>query len=60
MSDNTPSLLVNKLLAIFLIIIGFLAAASAYRYENTWGVIGGAVLLLAGIGLLAVKVIRRN
>lgn len=53
-------MLVNKLVALVLIILGFLVLASGYRYENQLGTIGGALLLVLGIVLLVLKVVRRN
>ena len=53
-------MLVNKLVALVLLILGFLVLASSYRYESQAGVIGGAVLILIGIALLVMKIVRRN
>ncbi|MHB2267079.1 hypothetical protein [Aliihoeflea sp. PC F10.4] len=58
--QSTSPLMVNKLIAIGLIIVGFLVAASGYRYDATAGLVGGCVLLAIGIGLLIAKVVRRN
>ena len=58
--DMEELMLVNKLVALVLIILGFLVLASSYRYENQLGTIGGVALLLIGIALLVLKVVRRN
>jgi hypothetical protein len=58
--DMEELMLVNKLVALVLIILGFLVLASSYRYENQLGTIGGLALLLIGIALLVLKVVRRN
>lgn len=57
---STSPLMMNKLVAIGLIIVGFLVAASGYRYDAPSGLFGGCVLLAIGIGLLIAKVARRN
>jgi len=53
-------MLVNKLVALVLIILGFLVLSSSYRYETQAGIIGGAALIVIGIVLLALKIVRRN
>lgn len=58
--NEPPPLLVNKLVAIALVVVGFLALASSYRYESLPGMLGGALLLAVGIVLLVLKIIRRN
>lgn len=58
--NEPPPLLVNKLVAIALVVVGFLALASGYRYESLSSMLGGGLLLAIGIILLVLKVVRRN
>lgn len=58
--QNTSPLMMTKLVAIGLILVGFLVAASGYRYDAPSGLFGGCVLLAIGVGLLVAKVVRRN
>ena len=60
MAVGLSSLLVNKLLAIVLIILGFLILASGYRYGSPSSLIGGCLILVIGVILVIVKIARRN
>jgi len=53
-------MLVNKLTALALIIVGFLILASGYRYESFFGMLVGCLVLVTGIALLVLKIVRRN
>jgi hypothetical protein len=54
------SFLMNKIIGIVFIIVGFLLAASGYRYGTTGTMVGGLVLIGIGVVLLILKIIRRN
>lgn len=60
MATNSSSLLVNKMTAIVLVVIGFLILASGYRYGSPSSLVGGCILLAIGVILLITTVIRRN
>lgn len=58
--NGAAPLLVNKLAAIALVVLGFLILASSYRYESPFGMFGGGLLLALGIILIILKIVRRN
>jgi hypothetical protein len=58
--EGLSSLLVNKLTAVGLLVVGFLILASGYRYGSLWTMLGGCLLLAIGIVLLVLKIARRN
>ncbi len=60
MATNSSSLLVNKMTAIVLVVIGFLILASGYRYGSPSSLVGGCIVLAIGVILLITTVIRRN
>ncbi len=60
MATNSSSLLVNKMTAIVLVVIGFLILASGYRSGSPSSLVGGCIVLAIGIILLITTVIRRN
>lgn len=60
MDGTTNALLANKLIAIGLLVIGFLILASGYRYGSPSSIMVGCLLLAIGIILLIVKIARRN
>ena len=60
MAVGSRSLLVNKLTAIVLVVLGFLIFASGYRYESPSSLIGGCLVLAIGIVLLILAIARRN
>jgi hypothetical protein len=55
-----PALAAKKFAGLALVLLGFLGAA--FGYENGSGALaaGGIVAVLVGVGLLALKVVRRN
>jgi hypothetical protein len=55
-----PVLLLKKLGALALLLIGFLLAALGYHDRSTGLTIIGIVLIAAGLALWALKIIRRN
>lgn len=60
MAANSSSLLINKMTAIVLVVIGFLILASGYRYGSPSSLVGGCIVLAIGVILLITTVIRRN
>jgi len=60
MATNSSSLLINKMTAIVLVVIGFLILASGYRYGSPSSLVGGCIVLAIGVILLITTVIRRN
>ncbi|TPM43490.1 hypothetical protein FJ951_21860 [Mesorhizobium sp. B2-2-3] len=60
MEGNTKALLANKLIAIGLLLIGFLIFASGYRYGSPSSIMVGCLLFAIGIILLVIKIARRN
>ena len=55
-----PPLLVTKLAATLILIIGFLVMASGYRYDSVMTAVGGAFLVAVGVLMLVMKIVRRN
>ena len=53
-------MLAKKLGGLAAIIVGFVATGIGYREQATWLMILGALIVLAGIGLLVYKIGRRN
>lgn len=51
---------VMKVASLVLIVLGFLMLATGYRYGYTGTAIGGVVLIVIGIVLLAAKIAARN
>ena len=60
MATNSSSLLINKMTAIVLVVIGFLILASGYRYGSPSSLVGGCIVLAIGVILLITTVIRRT
>ncbi|MBN9067956.1 MAG: hypothetical protein ACTHJQ_04500 [Rhizobiaceae bacterium] len=60
MDENMRTLFTGKLIAIGLLIIGFLMFASGYRYGSPSSLVTGVLLFAIGIILLVLKVVRRN
>ncbi|MGS1097119.1 hypothetical protein ACVCNR_21460 (plasmid) [Aquamicrobium terrae] len=60
MAMNSSSPLINKVIAIVLVVIGFLILASGYRYGSPSSLVGGCIVLVIGVVLLIATVIRRN
>ncbi|MDX8533155.1 hypothetical protein RFM41_15100 [Mesorhizobium sp. VK25A] len=60
MDGTTKALLANKLIAIGLLVIGFLIFASGYRYGSPSSIVVGCLLVAIGIILLILKIARRN
>ncbi|WP_157019359.1 hypothetical protein [Mesorhizobium xinjiangense] len=58
--EALSSLLANKLVALALVVLGFLILSSSYRYGSFIGFLGGCLVLVIGIILMAVKIGRRN
>lgn len=54
------NIMANKLVAIGLMVIGFLVFASGYRYGSSLSVTVGCLLLAIGVILLILKIVRRN
>lgn len=54
------NIMANKLVAIGLIVIGFLVFASGYRYGSSSSVTFGCLLFAVGVILLILKIVRRN
>lgn len=52
--------MLNKIVGLAAIILGFLMMASGYRYGSTGTLITGIVILIAGLVLLVLKIARRN
>lgn len=59
-TDSNLPLGVKKLIALALIIVGFLLVAAGYRYAYFGTAIGGGLLIIVGIVLLAGKIASRN
>lgn len=59
-NDTTPVPLVKKLAGIFLLIIGFLLAATGLATSYNGLTYVGVFLLLAGLSLLIIKIVLRN
>lgn len=55
-----PMLLVKKLGGLVFVVMGLLGFASGYYYGSGWLILAGILSLGIGMGLLAIKVIRRN
>lgn len=53
-------LLVKKLGGLVFVVMGLLGFASGYYYGSGWLILAGILSLGIGMGLLAIKVIRRN
>jgi uncharacterized membrane protein len=60
MTVDSQSLLVNKVTALVLVVIGFLLLASGYRYGSPSSLVGGCLMLAIGVILLILTIIRRN
>lgn len=60
MEEKSKGLLANKLIAIGLMVIGFLMFASGYRYGSPSSLTVGCLLFAVGIILLILKIARRN
>ena len=59
-TNRESSPLIGKLVALVVVILGFLIVASGYRYDSTLTMIGGLVVLGLGIVVLARAIARRN
>jgi len=55
-----PALLIKKVAGLFLILLGFVGIAFGVESGSTGLLVSGVVAALIGIGLLALKVVRRN
>lgn len=51
---------VKKLVALTVVILGFLILASGYRYGSFMTVAGGGLLVAIGLAILVVTIARRN
>jgi hypothetical protein len=60
MAVGSRSLLVSKLAAIVLVVLGFLILTSGYRYGSPSSMVGGCIVLAIGIILLILKIAGRN
>lgn len=51
---------VQKLVALAVMILGFLILAAGYRYGSFTTAVGGGLLVAIGLVMLALKIARRN
>ncbi len=58
--DDKPQLLIKKLGGLVALILGFLIAASGYRYGYPGLVAVGIAFVVVGLVLLVLKIVRRN
>lgn len=54
------TLFIKKLWGLLYIVLGCVGIAIGYETGSTWLIAAGIVALVVGVGLLALKVIRRN
>lgn len=59
-NDGNPISLFKKLSGLIVIILGFLVAASGYRYGSTQYLTLGIALIAIGLVLLVLMIVRRN
>lgn len=52
--------MLNKIVGLAAIILGFLMMASGYRYGSTGTLVTGLAIVVAGVVLLVLKIARRN
>lgn len=57
---NPMPLLMKKLVAFGLILIGAVVTAASYASGPGWGVAGGLLLFALGIALLVAQIVLRN
>jgi LPXTG-motif cell wall-anchored protein len=55
-----PMLFIKKLWGLLYVVLGCLGIAIGYENGSNWLIAAGIVALVAGVSLLALKVIRRN
>ena len=60
MATGDPSLLGKKLGGLFLVIVGLLLIALGVSTQATGWVVFGTMILVAGLILMALKIMRRN
>ena len=58
--DQGPILLAKKFGGLVLVFLGMIAAGFGYEYDSDPLMATGAVAIIVGAGLLALKVVRRN
>ncbi|WEX86559.1 hypothetical protein PZN02_002858 [Sinorhizobium garamanticum] len=60
LEDEKSNLFIGKVGGLVFVVIGFLLAASGYRYGSAGYMVAGIVFIAIGIMLLTGKVLRRN
>jgi hypothetical protein len=55
-----PMLFIKKLWGLLYVVLGCLGIAIGFETGSNWLIAAGIVALIVGVGLLALKVIRRN
>jgi hypothetical protein len=55
-----PTLFMKKLWGLLYVVLGCLGIAIGYETGSAWLIAVGVLALVIGVGLLALKVIRRN